>query len=61
MQVLPDYLTGELKSLALALGLEANYDTVKQKLVEKYRRESRLDDCEIQNLFHATRKPGESY
>ena len=49
------------KSLALAFGLEANYDTVKQKLVEKYRRASRLDDGELQNIFHATRKPDKSY
>ena len=61
VQVLPDYLIGEPKSLALAFGLEANYNTLKQKLVNKYRRASRLDDGELQNIFHATRKPGESY
>ena len=36
VQVLPDYLAGEPKSLALAFGLEANYNTVKEKLVDKY-------------------------
>ena len=61
VQVLPDYLTGEPKSLVLAFGLEANYDAVKQKLVEKYRRASRLDDCEFQYIFHAIRKPGKSH
>ena len=34
VQVLPDYSTGEPKSLALAFGLEANYDSVRQTLVK---------------------------
>ena len=61
LQVLPDYLAGEPKNLSLVFGLEPNYAQVKQKLVEKYRRASRLGDGEIQNIFHATRKPDESY
>ena len=54
IQVLPEYLEGEAKSLALAFVLNANYDIVKQKLVTKYRDVSRLDDGELQNIFHAT-------
>ena len=48
VQVLPDYLTGEPKRLALEFCLEANYDSVKQKLVEKYRRASRFDDGDFE-------------
>ena len=61
VQVLPEYLEGEAKSLALSFGSTANYDTVKQKLVTKYRQVSRLEDGDLQNIFHATKKPGESY
>ena len=60
VQVLPEYLEGEAKILAPAFGSTANY-TVKQKLATKYQQVSRLEDGDLQNIFHATKKPGESY
>ena len=47
--------------MAYATGSTANYDTVKQKLVTEYQQVSRLEDSDLQNIFHATKKPGESY
>lgn len=61
LQVLPSFLTGEGKALAHAYGLTTPYDTVKLKLIEKFQARSRLDQGDINDIFSAVRRAGESF
>ena len=51
LQILPNYLEGDAKAVTLAYGLTTPYTTVKEKLQEKFRSRSRLDEDDIHEIF----------
>ena len=61
LQVLPNFLSGESRALTLAYGLATPYTTVKEKLIQKFKKTPRLDQGDINDIFSAIRRPEESY
>ena len=59
LQVLPQYLSGEAKHIALAYGPSAQYDTVKQRIIVELARRP-LDSSPLTDFQEMKRKPGES-
>ena len=60
LQILPNFLDGEPKEIALAYGPSAEYVTVKQRIISEQSRRFSLESNPLTEFFAMKRRPGES-
>ena len=60
LQILPNFLEGEPKEIALAYGPSAEYATVKQRIISEQSRRFSFESNPLTDFFAMQRRPGES-